>query len=384
MRVNFSITRTRRQAASLQLGLLILTLMLAISLLPLKAGASVTRQERPVPLFAYYYIWFDTASWDRAKVDFPVLGRYSSDDREVMQEHVRLAKLAGLDGFIVSWKSTEVLNRRLEQLIEIADDEDFKLAIIYQGLDFERRPQPVTRIAEDLDFFIDNYSTSNAFSFFKRPVVIWSGSWEFSRDEMASVIEPRRQSLRFLASERNVEGYTRVEDVVEGDAYYWSSVNPATFPGYQEKLNTMAEVIHADNGLWIAPAAPGFDARLIGGTQVVERKNGEVLRQQMSAAAASSPDAIGLISWNEFSENSHVEPSVNLGMRYLEVLAEIRGGTINKPGLQVIKGDFDSSEPGWIEIRPESMVLLAGLATVLFGSVMVVVRRSANYGRRTD
>ena len=384
MRVNFSITRTRRQAASLQLGLLILTLMLAISLLPLKAGASVTRQERPAPLFAYYYIWFDTASWDRAKVDFPVLGRYSSDDREVMQEHVRLAKLAGLDGFIVSWKSTEVLNRRLEQLIEIADDEDFKLAIIYQGLDFERRPQPVTRIAEDLDFFIDNYSTSNAFSFFKRPVVIWSGSWEFSRDEMASVIEPRRQSLRFLASERNVEGYTRVEDVVEGDAYYWSSVNPATFPGYQEKLNTMAEVIHADNGLWIAPAAPGFDARLIGGTQVVERKNGEVLRQQMSAAAASSPDAIGLISWNEFSENSHVEPSVNLGMRYLEVLAEIRGGTINKPGLQVIKGDFDSSEPGWIEIRPESMVLLAGLATVLFGSVMVVVRRSANYGRRTD
>src|SRR5688500_17948667 len=25
-----------------------------------------------VPVLAYYYIWFDTRSWDRAKTDFPV------------------------------------------------------------------------------------------------------------------------------------------------------------------------------------------------------------------------------------------------------------------------------------------------------------------------
>ena len=37
-------------------------------------------------------------------------------------------------------------------------------------------------------------------------------------------------------------------------------------------------------GLWIAPAAPGFDARLIGGTTVVERKDGDMLRRQMDAA----------------------------------------------------------------------------------------------------
>ena len=39
--------------------------------------------ERPDPLFAYYYIWFNGTSWDRAKTDYPVLGRYSSDDRGV-------------------------------------------------------------------------------------------------------------------------------------------------------------------------------------------------------------------------------------------------------------------------------------------------------------
>ena len=52
---------------------------------------------RPTPVFAYYYIWFNTNSWDRAKVDFPLLGRYSSDDTEVMRKHVQWAKQAGIE-----------------------------------------------------------------------------------------------------------------------------------------------------------------------------------------------------------------------------------------------------------------------------------------------
>ena len=32
----------------------------------------------------------------------------------------------------------------------------------------------------------------------------------------------------------------------------------------------------------------------------------------------SSPDVLGLISWNEFSENTHVEPSEQFGDRYVQ------------------------------------------------------------------
>src|SRR5512141_1154151 len=31
----------------------------------------------PVPVLAYYYIWFDAQSWQRAKSDYPLLGKYS-------------------------------------------------------------------------------------------------------------------------------------------------------------------------------------------------------------------------------------------------------------------------------------------------------------------
>jgi hypothetical protein len=276
-----------------------------------------------VPVLAYYYIWFDTQSWDRAKTDYPVLGRYSSDDALVMRQHVQWAKDAGIHGFIVSWKSTEKLNRRLDQLVEIAEEENFKLAIIYESLDFERNPLPVTQIDSDLSYFMNQYSEHQVFDLFGKPMVIWAGTWEFSVEEIASVIQDKRDQLLVLASEKNVEGYQRLSGIVDGDAYYWSSVNPFTHQGYVEKLITMSEAVHRDGGIWVAPAAPGFDARLVGGGRAIDRKDGETLRTELNAALRSSPDAIGLISWNEFSENSHIEPSENHGDRYLDVIAEI-------------------------------------------------------------
>ncbi len=57
----------------------------------------------------------------------------------------------------------------------------------------------------------------------------------------------------------------------------------------------------------------GFDARLVGGERVVDRESGDTLQTQLRAALQSSPDVIGLISWNEFSENSHIEPSQDHG-----------------------------------------------------------------------
>ena len=277
-----------------------------------------------IPVLAYYYIWFDSQSWDRAKTDYPLLGRYSSDDPDVMRQHIEWAKSAGIDGFIVSWKSTEKLNRRLDQLVELAEAENFKLAIIYEALDFDRNPLPVEQVDADVNYFMQHYAEHSVFDLFKKPVFIWSGTWKYSVNEIKSVTELKRNNLLILASEKNVEGYQRLSDSVDGDAYYWSSVNPDTHPGHLDKLAAMGATIHQHGGIWIAPAAPGFDARLVGGTSVVERKNGQTLRTELNTALQSLPDAIGLISWNEFSENSHIEPSQSYGDLYLKILGETR------------------------------------------------------------
>jgi hypothetical protein len=320
----------RRALLAAATGALFVCLLSASAALPAATAASAPEAPAPVasphaPVLAYFYIWFDTSSWRRAKTDYPLVGRYSSDDASVMRQQVRLAKRAGIEGFIVSWKHTPTLDRRLEQLIGIAEQEHFKLAVIYQGLDFHRQPLPTDTVARDLAYFTVAFSGRTPFKIFAKPLVIWSGTWQFSAADIERATKPVRSTIAVLGSEKNLSGYHRIASAVDGDAYYWSSVNPATYKGYIEKLTDLGDAVHAGGGLWIAPAAVGFDARKVGGNTVVPRAGGATLLTQIDAALASAPDALGLISWNEYSENSHLEPSRNYGYRGLDVVSDRLG-----------------------------------------------------------
>ena len=164
-----------------------------------------------------------------------------------------------------------------------------------------------------------------------KPLTIWSGTWEFSHAEIAQVTGPVRPTMLVLSTEKSVTGFQRVADVTDGDAYYWSSVNPATNIHYGSKLDEMSRAVHRDGKYWIAPFAPGFDARMVGGHSAVPRQGGQTLRTEYAAAVRSSPDLLGLISWNEFSENSYVEPSQRYGHQALDELRQLRTSGVPQP-----------------------------------------------------
>ena len=332
------------------------------------AVPAVAAARPPVPVLAYYYIWFNPTSWNRAKIDYPLVGRYSSDETAVMRKQVRMARQAGINGFLVSWKSTPVLDRRLARLVSVARSEHFHLGIIYEGLDFSRHPLAPHRISHDLRVFRDRYGSDPVFRIFHKPVVVWSGTWRFSREQIDQVAVPLRRDLLVLGTEKNPAGVERLAGAVDGDAYYWSSVNPATFPRYEDKLQRMANAVHDEGGLWVAPAAPGFDARLVGGQTIVPRADGATFRREITAALGSSPDALGIISWNEFSENSHIEPSVHYRGRALEVLADALGA--RPPDV----GDLDSSAPAGRR-SGYGPLALASLLTIIIGAALGLRRR---------
>lgn len=356
--------RTRHRAAGFLLGLACVNLVVG-------APHAPAQESDPLPFYAYYYIWFDPGSWNRAKNDFPLIGRYSSDDEQVMRAHVEWAKEVGIDGFIVSWKDTDRLSRRLRTLVKVAEDSDFELAIIYQGLDFERRPLPPERIARDLEGFIGQYGTHPVFTRrFGEPVVIWSGTWEFEVEEVSLVEQRVSDRLLLLGSERSLAGYERLGQLVDGNAYYWSSVDPEGTPGYPDKLAEMGRYIHEQGGLWFAPAAPGFDATRIGGWRVIKRAGGATLRSEIDVALQSAPDVLGLISWNEFTENTHIEPSEDHGTSALQVLADIRDGTI--PDVAQFESDAPAqTEPG----GPNLAILLGLVGFVLLSLAAAILRR---------
>jgi Glycosyl hydrolase family 99 len=376
----------RRRLARLAVAAALVALPLVTQLAP-TASASPNSAEA-VPLFAFYYIWFDPGSWTRAKIDYPELGRYTSDDPRIMRQHIDWAKSAGIDAFIVSWKDTPTNDRRLRLLMSVAKQANFKLAMIYQGLDFNRKPLPASRVAADFVTFRNQFANDPVFvRMGDKPLTIWSGTWAFSHNEVAAVTGPVRSSLLVLNTEKSVAGYQRIADVTDGDAYYWSSVNPATNSGYGAKLVDMGRAIHANHQYWIAPFAPGFDARAVGGTSTVARRDGDTLRTEYATAVQSSPDALGLISWNEFSENTYVEPSVTYGTRYLDALRAIRDTPIPVPTsatdssqspLTATGTRARSSATGW------AVGLVAGFPVVLLVGVglLGVVRRHRGHPRR--
>src|SRR4051794_9688202 len=44
------------------------------------------------PVLAHFYMWFSASSWSRAKIDFPAVGRYSSDQLSVVRGQVAQAR----------------------------------------------------------------------------------------------------------------------------------------------------------------------------------------------------------------------------------------------------------------------------------------------------
>jgi hypothetical protein len=266
------------------------------------------------------------------------LGAYDSTDPAVIKQHVAWAKAAGIDAFIVSWKSTPSLNLALSELVAECRAQGLKLVLIYEGLDVNRNPIPTATVASDLLSFENQYGRDPVFNLYGKTAVIWSGTWRFSDADVAMVRTEvgAPDKMLLLGSERGAAAYQARASLFDGDAYYWSSADPLATPGYATRLTQLSVAVHATGGLWLAPAAVGFDARLNGGTSTVDRRNGATLTAAWADAAASNADGIALISWNEFTENSFVEPSRDTGTRYLQVLSLLTGASGpdgNKPAI---------------------------------------------------
>src|ERR1700682_5911587 len=74
--------------------------------------------------------------------------------------------------------------------------------------------------------------------------------------------------------------------------------------------------------IWMTTAMPGFDERLLPdrpNPRYTDRQDGKVLRTALDAAMGSSPHWVALYTWNEWFENTYIEPSVAYGDQYLKI-----------------------------------------------------------------
>jgi hypothetical protein len=270
----------------------------------------------------------------------------------------------------VSWKHTPELDRRLAALTDVARTERFGLGIVYEALDFRRNPRPADVVRRDLAWFGERYGDDPVYTADGKPLAVWTGTERYPATVIAGVASAVRPKVTLLASAKSVEDYERVASSVDGDAYYWSSGNPAD-PSYSRKLSVMGSAVHARGGRWLAPVAPGFDGRMLGGHRNIARADGATLRLGLAAALASAPDALGVISWNEWSENTYVEPSRRYGTTDLAVLASSLHGHLPRTVESAVSDEVIGAG-GW-----RGWHALIVIVTVCLGGVIAVERRRA-------
>lgn len=339
--------------------------------LPPGDGASTRgTSHATMPIYAYFYQWYSTSSWDRAKADYPLAGRYSSDDTAVIRTQVRQARAAGIDGFLTSWKDTPQLDRRLDRLIRVARRWHFDLGVVYEALDFDRRPLPIATVAKDMTMLVRTRARQLTSAYYGRPVIIWTGTDEYTRADVQYVRDALGGRALLLAASKQPAGYERIADLVDGEAYYWSSADPAS-PSAAAKLAQMGAAVHAHGGIWIAPATSGFDGRTLAHTRVIPRAGGDTLRRSLADAFASRPDGVGVISWNEWSENTYIEP----GQRYGDEEIRALTGYLSAHKVVLPTRSARSGSPG---LRA-ALLLSAGSVLAAVVIWLVLARKSRVY-----
>jgi hypothetical protein len=187
-------------------------------------------------------------------------------------------------------------------------------------------------ILGDLGFFLARYGKDPAFdrTLTSKPTVIWQGSRKYPVSVLAAVNDKYRSALRLIGDEKTWS--TGRAPYLDGDAYYWSSQNPWANPQSFGQLATLARAVRATGPnpdgsakFWVAPAAPGFDTQLAGGSSCVPRRGGDTLRKLIEGNGATKPDAWGVISWNEIAEGTYIDPMTRYGTQDLQALSGVIG-----------------------------------------------------------
>ncbi len=276
-------------------------------------------------VLAIYYPWYDSSIWKDPVVPDRPPDRYSSSNPAVIARQIDQARSAGIDGFISAWYGPRVevnqTETNLRALLDLAAQRGFSVAAgVETAGPFFHSPDDVRNA---LTALLNTHATRPAYLKWNgRPVVFFTqtslpgvggaalaGAWQAIRNQ----VDPGHRSMWI------VEGLNMsLQGPFDGGFLY--SVAWAGDVGAAERQ--WAGRVRAAGGAWIGTVMPGWDdTRLVerSGRYRRDRQNGEWYKSAWAGAASANPEMMVITSWNEFVENTYIEPSVNYGTQYLDL-----------------------------------------------------------------
>ncbi|HEV2329799.1 MAG TPA: endo-1,3-alpha-glucanase family glycosylhydrolase [Verrucomicrobiae bacterium] len=319
----------------------------------------------PHEVLAFYYGWFGNprnAAWgkvDTAKHEidniarFPVEGAYSSHDSAVIEWQIDQAKAAGITGFVVSWWGLGEWDKwhdeSLAMLLKCAERKNFKISIYWERAPGDGQGQ-IDEAINDLSYVLNKYGKSQAFlkvdgkpaifaynrvTLYAMPVSSWpaiiQGIRERARDFVffGDIGDDQENPGAYLFDGIHSYGVNLPDDLRKhltvdklGDLH-------AFLANYDASVVSAAR---RRDRICCLTVSPGFDARKAykWDTQT-DRLDGRTYRTYWDEAVKARPDWVIITSWNEWGEGTEIEPSLELGDKYLKITAEYARRFLESP-----------------------------------------------------
>ena len=320
-------------------------------------------------VLAFYYAWYRNDGWWRywplRAAHHPVLGAYNSSDPKVIAQHIKWAKEAGIDGFIVSWWGiNSIANNNTRKIIEIANREDFTITIYYETTKTMGKTDEDAKneIIDEITYIIDTYSDESCFLRFEnRPVIFVYALWTHTRYFWENVTKALREKMNiFLIGDGKPNEYPYF------DGYHL--YNPKDIPP-ESLLNSYKKFKEFfPTKLLAATVIPGFDNRKIkkDGSHM-PRYGGRTYNEFWNVAVEGKADWVLITSWNEWWEGSEIEPSWEYKEKYLELTRKWSNCFKNNKPLVYFKKPVDK----YLYVFDREVISIPFRNTIILGGITV-------------
>jgi len=286
-------------------------------------------------VLAFFYPWWSLGGWSSDLfIDSPAQ-RYSTDDQGDLVRVMTQAKAAGLDALVVSWSGRNfnggIDHRRMLNCLEAARAAGIKVATLFEAT--VANPQHEDGLADPDTVFrwlvdvVDDYASHPAYLHVGgRPVVLAYAAQRMSQAGWADALGRLRASGRDILFIGEGINATRL-GALDGLFFYASNLYQGDeIRDFDRTQSLSARTYHLlpnDTGkrrIWVATVSPGYDdTHLADGRvpRVSDRDNGRYYDRQWQSAIDMRADWVVVTSWNEWLENTHIEPSVRYGDLYV-------------------------------------------------------------------
>lgn len=261
---------------------------------------------------------------------YPLIGPYDSGDPAVLEYHLLLMKLAGIDGVIVDWYGLSdhldyaVVHRNAEALAKSAGRLGLRFAVCYEDRTIPRlvaagklaAADRVRHARGEIAWLRKNwFAEPHYVRLGGKPLLLSFGSDGLTDKEWEEV-------FRGLAAPPVYVSEHRRRPAASG-AFDWPV--PKDYPASLDRFSRQAAGLHPA----IPVAFPRFhDIYVEGKAQRspgrIPDEDGRTWAATLERALQSKAPVIQLATWNDWGEGTGIEPTVEFGYRDLEVVQRLR------------------------------------------------------------